>query len=177
MFLSSVVKSYYPRREVSIYETIVAFKGKFGFRTYHPNVWSLAEAVNWNVYTGKEVHQDVADDMTYNVVMTLVHEYLHKGHHIYMDNYFSSPKLFKKLEKKETGACGTLRINRKLVPDTISQAKMKKPDPTITEKVNNLTYTSWFDKNRVNWITSVHDTSTFVSQVRAKDSPVTASEQ
>lgn len=165
-------------------KTIVAFKGRSGFRTYHPNkphkwginVWSLAEARsgyvhNWNVYTGKEIDEDAAGDKTYNVVMKLVRDYLDRGHHIYMDNYFSSPKLFCKLYRNGTGACGTLRINRAGVPDTISKAKMKKGDPIITDTVDNLTFVSWYDKKRVNLVTSVHNTSTFLSRTRSKDSP------
>lgn len=88
-----------------------------------------------------------------------------------MDNYFSSPKLFCKLYRNGTGACGTLRINRAGVPDTISKAKMKKGDPIITDKVDNLTFISWYDKKRVNLVSSVHNTSTFLSRTRSKDSP------
>ena len=31
---------------------------------------------------------------TYNIVCNLLKDYYFKGHHVYMDNYYSSPKLF-----------------------------------------------------------------------------------
>ena len=48
---------------------------------------------------------------------------LDKGHHIYMDNYFSSPALYKELADHSTGACGTLRVNRIGVPTSVKNCK------------------------------------------------------
>jgi hypothetical protein len=37
----------------------------------------------------------------------------YKGHKLYMDNYFSSPRLFDDLHNRRIGFCGTVRHNRK----------------------------------------------------------------
>ena len=37
-----------------------------------------------------------------------------KGHHLYMDNYYSGPILYKDLHRKGIGACGTVRVNTKI---------------------------------------------------------------
>ena len=36
-----------------------------------------------------------------------------KGHHVYLDNYYSSPELFSELHYLETFCCGTVRSQRK----------------------------------------------------------------
>ena len=51
---------------------------------------------------------------------------LHKGHHYYMDNYYSSPELFQELYDAETYACDTVQKNRKSLPIAVSSAKLKK---------------------------------------------------
>ena len=50
---------------------------------------------------------------------------LDKGHHVYMDNYYSSPELFLELYYRETYACGTVRQNRKGLPNSVKKAKLK----------------------------------------------------
>ena len=54
---------------------------------------------------------------------------MNKGHHVYMDNFFSSPLLFHDLSNHWTGVCRTIRVNRQLVSDKINQAKPKTGDP------------------------------------------------
>ena len=48
-----------------------------------------------------------------SVVNTLMSPYIGKGHILYVDNWYSSPTLFLHL-KFDMGACGTVRINRKM---------------------------------------------------------------
>ena len=50
---------------------------------------------------------------------------LDKGHHVYMDNYYSSPELFSELYFRQTYACGTVRQNRKGLPNAVKKAKLE----------------------------------------------------
>ena len=52
--------------------------------------------------------------------MTLMKPYLNKGHSLFLDNWYTSPRLFEKLHEFKTGACGTVRKNR-LGPVKLSQ--------------------------------------------------------
>ena len=52
-------------------------------------------------------------------------DFLDKGHHVYMDNYYTSPELFSELYYRQTYACGTVRTNRKGLPETVKKAKVK----------------------------------------------------
>ena len=62
-----------------------------------------------------------------NIVLGLLEttNLLDKGHHIYMDNYYTSPELFSELYYRETYACGTVRQNRKGLPLSVKKAKLK----------------------------------------------------
>ena len=50
--------------------------------------------------------------MTQAVVMRLVDPIKGRGHHVYMENYYTSPQLFSDLRDNGFGACGTVRVNR-----------------------------------------------------------------
>uniref|UniRef100_A0A674BS31 PiggyBac transposable element-derived protein domain-containing protein n=1 Tax=Salmo trutta TaxID=8032 RepID=A0A674BS31_SALTR len=51
-----------------------------------------------------------------SVVMTMLAPHLGKRHTLYVDNWYSSPILFQHLLSNSTGACGTVRSNRKGMP-------------------------------------------------------------
>ena len=54
--------------------------------------------------------------VTETICLKLLDGFLNKGHINFMNNYYSSPKLFQKLEDCGTGACGTVRHTRKNMP-------------------------------------------------------------
>jgi hypothetical protein len=172
---------YYPKREVSVDETLVPFKGRTKILQYIPSkphkwglkVWTLAESKtgyvwNWDLYCGKLAMADRSKGVAHQVVTQLCTPIFGKGHHVYVDNFFSSPALFQELRNNQTGACGTLRTNRQGVPPTVKQAKLSKDAPLFVHRDNELLYISWLDKRQVNLLTTVHNGNTFVKQVRSK---------
>lgn len=62
--------------------------------------------------------------------MTVVDEVsqsvLHKGHTLYLHNWYSSSKLFLTLRNGRTNAVVTIRPNRKNMPNDFVKAKLKK---------------------------------------------------
>ena len=80
------------------------------------------------VYTGKSTDITMVTDlgMSGSVVTTLMQPFLGKGHVLHLDNWYSSPTLFHYLLKNQTGACGTVRANRKGMSKFID--KMSKGD-------------------------------------------------
>jgi hypothetical protein len=48
--------------------------------------------------------------------LALVEKLRRRGHHIYTDNFYSSPVLFAELREDGFGACGTVRVNRSGLP-------------------------------------------------------------
>ena len=91
-----------------------------------------------------------------------------RGHHIYMDNLFSSLELYIELAAHQIRACVTLRVNRIGTPDAIKATKMKKGDDLRSVRDGELLFLSWYNKWQVNIITSVHNASTFPKNVRAR---------
>lgn len=96
----------------------MAFKGKLHMRVYNPdkpdtygiNFYILGEAktgyvLDFKVYTGEP-------NTTRDIVFTLMEKHLHKGYHLYMDNYYNSVAITKELFDNGTHSCGTLRLNR-----------------------------------------------------------------
>ena len=76
--------------------------------------------------TGKDTSLDTDDcSVTHAVVLKLLEGLENRGHHVYMDNYYSSPSLFQHLRRLGFEACGTVRTNRRGVPEEI-KAKLQK---------------------------------------------------
>ena len=172
---------YGPDKEVSVDESMIPFKGRTSLMQYMPakptkwglKAWGLADAAsgymyNWQLYLGKDGGRPDNIPLGTYVVRTLAEPLLNKGHVIYMDNYFSSPGLFKELADNQTGACGTLRANRIGVPETIKRAKPKAGEPPVTDRDGHILYISWYDKKVVNLITTVHSAQTYQKEVRSK---------
>ena len=84
----------------------------------------------FRVYSGKEnpfTDMDtVLPDEVHNfskaekVVLYLVQPLLNKGYTVYMDNYYSTLRLYSYLHEKNTLACGTIRKHR--IPQALRNA-------------------------------------------------------
>ena len=67
--------------------------------------------------TGKDDSLSRGDlGMTAAVVLRLVEPICGLGHHMYMDNLYTSPVLFRELRFRGFEVCGTLRLNRREIP-------------------------------------------------------------
>ena len=51
--------------------------------------------------------------VTHVIVMRLLGSLKKAGHHIYMDNYYTSPSLFVDMKLKGLGVCSTALVDRK----------------------------------------------------------------
>jgi hypothetical protein len=181
LLLNNWQENYYPGQEVSVDESIIAFKGRVKMKVYMPQkphkwgikAWALCESqtgylYNWDIYRGAGDTTEVG--LTKKVVLQMAQPIAHNRHHIYMDNFFSSPELFNELADLELGACGTLRVNRRGVPDSVKKCKkMSRGDPPKIVRDGNMTYICWEDKKTVNLLTNLHNGKTLVKKVRCKD--------
>jgi hypothetical protein len=106
--------------------------------------------------------------VAHRVVMDLCQPILNKGHHVYFDNYFTSPALVTELSQNQTGSCGTLRVNRVGVPAAVKAAKPNKGDFPEVNRDGNKLYITWHDKRLVNLLTTVHNGSTFTKAIKSR---------
>lgn len=88
-----------------------------------------------------------------SVVMTLLKPYLRKGHNVFVDNWYTSPTLFRMLHEKRTGSCGTVRATRKEMP--IFTKKMK-PGDKESQHSSEILAMRWHDKRDVIMLTTIH---------------------
>lgn len=164
---------YYPKKELSLDESMVLWRGRLVFRQYIQNkrhkygikLYMLTEpaglVLKFAVYTG------VFDDMggqghASKVVLHLMSEKLENGHSLYMDNFYNSFDLATSLIQKNTYCTGTLRLNRKNTPVEVKQAKLKK-DETIARYSNGVVIGKWRDKREVAYISTEFKNNMVVS--------------
>lgn len=173
---------FIPHQLITIDESLFKFKGRLSFKIYCPSkrgrygfkVYKLCASDgqaagytwNWSVYTGED-HDDAQPNVlaSTKVVMTLIEKLLKKGHTVVMDNWFSSPGLFKMLQDNDTNAYGTVRLNRRGMPKDLGTKKdkkslgrtkkMKKGDIDFRTK-NGMLAMVWKDKKEVKMLSTVH---------------------
>ncbi len=85
--------------------------------------------------------------------MTLLVPYLGKGRVFYVDNWYSSPSLFQHFFSHDTGACSTVRANRKGMP--VFTGQMVNGQVECRQNGTQLVV-KWHDKRDVLMLTTVH---------------------
>ena len=125
---------YQPHQALSIDEGMVPWQGNVHFRVYSPDkpdkyglkAYILCDAENsyclkFELYTGKPATPPSANGATYDLVMSLMRNHFSDNHIVYCDNYYTSPTLFMDLWYLGTGATGTVRPNRRGIPQVIKE--------------------------------------------------------
>ena len=74
---------------------------------------------------------------------------LGRGHHVYMDNYYTSPDLFWELHNKEVFSCGTCKKNRKNMPKAVTKAVLKKKGDCVFRRDGPLLALKWREKKKM----------------------------
>lgn len=188
---------YEPEKELSLDECMIPFTGrhrwkvflkakpiKYGFKAY-----ILAEAktgyiLNWHLHTGDPGDIDSEEAATFSIVKKLAEPYDYKGHHIFMDRYYSGLRIFRYLTLKGFGASGTIMANRLKLTDDIKEelATFAYQEYDFYEFGENMMLTAWKDKNMVMLLSTIHSTDTvnYSRMVKARDDdniPLIVSEQ
>lgn len=114
--------------------------------------WGLIHRIM--VYSGQG--QDVSEDSTHTefVVEKLMDGLLYKGRSLFMDNFYNSVQLSRKLLSKKTYVTGTLRSNRKNNPKDVIEKKLKKGESICRYTNDGICIAKWKDKRDVLMISS-----------------------
>ncbi|KAK3721656.1 hypothetical protein QZH41_003676 [Actinostola sp. cb2023] len=144
--LNNIQNAYYPGKNISIDEGMVAFRGRVSFLQYMPakptkygiKCWMAADSgnayvVNFRVYLGREDQAPRIHGLGYDVIMKMARPYLNKFHHLFFDNFFSSTRLVEHLQLQNTYACATVRPNRKDLP-VCAKNKLKQPGELVVQQ-------------------------------------------
>jgi len=151
--------SYNPHMEDAVDEAMIPFKGQSSLKQYMPKkpvkrgfkVWVRVDSLNgyiceFMVYVGKEggrtevgLGQKVVERLTRVVV---------GGHyHIYFDNFFTDVEL-EHLLADGIYSCGTIRSNRKNIPDNLRpemKKGLKERGDYMIRQDGHLVFTIWQD--------------------------------
>ncbi|KAJ4428449.1 hypothetical protein ANN_24486, partial [Periplaneta americana] len=135
----------HPQYIMTADEQLFPSKTRCSFLQYMPNkhhkfgikFWLLVDVdskylCNGFPYLGKNEQRPDDDTLLENVVMRLAAPYLNKGRNMTTDNFFTTVKVGNKLKEKDTSLVGTMKHDRKEIPNTIKTMK----NPLYTEKQN-----------------------------------------
>lgn len=121
----------HPGKNVCIDESLMLWKGRLKFKQYLPlkrhrfgiKLFELVDCetgfiLDFVIYTGNDTDYDQFQlGVTGDIVANFLQPYFFKGHVIYIDNWYSSPILAEFLHDRDTGICGTVKSNRKGMPE------------------------------------------------------------
>ena len=143
---------------------------KYGIKDFVLAESNTGYCLKMITYTGKYSFPRTDRPLTTQVVLDLLEGYENEGHVVYMDNFYSSPELFRELQNKTIGACGTVRINRKHMPSQLKpeKLKLKRGDDPVFMRANNIVAMAWQDVKRVTCLTTVHTNNTCEKSIREK---------
>ncbi|CAH1982255.1 unnamed protein product [Acanthoscelides obtectus] len=177
------MSAYVPEQNISIDESLIGWKGRLAWKPYIPSkrkqfgmkVFALCESssgymYNFLVYTGADTAYNALyenEPLTSRVVLTLIHPLLDKGYCLFLDNYYTSIDLLDKLVKRRTDGVGTMRINRKGIPQAI-KVKLQRGE-TVARFRRKLMIQKWRDKKDVLMISTIHDDSMKKIAARSKE--------
>ena len=109
------------------------------------------------VYLDRDSHS-ATDDMTatHAPIRHLTSRVEGLGQKIFMDNFFSSPRLFDDLDRHKINSCGTVQPNRKDMPRDFGpkQLKSKRGDIRVRTR-GGLTALIWKDRQEVYMLTNM----------------------
>ena len=159
-------RRYRPDRDLAIDEAMVGFKGRCFMKQYLPakpvkwgfKVWTVAESKSgyvcaFDVYTGRRA-APTRNGLGYDVVMQLTERYQHQWRHLYFDNFFSSIKLLRDLQERQTYACATVRANRVGLPLAIRKPARMQRGESVKLQSGSLVAVVWRDKRDVRVIST-----------------------
>ncbi|GIY18725.1 uncharacterized protein CDAR_32651 [Caerostris darwini] len=86
--------------------------------------------------------------------MTLIQQFLGKGYCVIADNYYLSPELADVLIENNIDVYGTLRPNRRDLPENFNKITLKKGE--IAFQRGKITVLRWCDKKYMSLLSCIH---------------------
>ncbi|XP_065671830.1 piggyBac transposable element-derived protein 4-like [Hydra vulgaris] len=157
---------YCPKKNISIDESMMLWKGRLVFRQYVKNkrhkygikFYELCESdgivLKVKIYSGETTLGKHLLGQTGAFVLDLMEKLLGNGYHLYTNNFYNSFELTKHMVNQKTYICGTLRTDRKSNPNKCTKAKLKQED-VISRSREGVVVAKWKDKRDVLMISNL----------------------
>ncbi|XP_032690081.1 piggyBac transposable element-derived protein 4-like [Odontomachus brunneus] len=157
-----------PGKNLCIDESLLLWKGRLRFKQYIPlkrnrfgiKLFMIVDCetgfiLGFIVYTGADTdYEKFGLGITGDIVAHFLQPYFYKGHVIYIDNWYTSPMLADFLHDHDTGICGTVKANRKGMPNL--DKKLGRGEVQVAHSHTWMAM-KWEDKRSVRMLTSVHE--------------------
>ncbi|CAK9820042.1 PiggyBac transposable element-derived protein 4 [Anthophora quadrimaculata] len=166
---------YVPEEDVVIDESLMKFRGRlnyvqfiaskrarFGIKFYKLCESTSGYCSRFKIYTGQDKIEGTDIPVSQSIVMELAEPILGEGYTLFLDNWYSSPELFKILNRNNTNVIGTVRKNRKNMPKKLTSYKLKRGDVT-TLSCKGILCLRWRDKKDVYIMSSKHSRAEMVT--------------
>jgi hypothetical protein len=159
---------YTPGEDIVIDETLVPWRGRLIFKQYIPNkahkygikLFKLCsnEGYTWGmkIYSGKAADGIRETGLAHNVCLVLAEKLLGEGRTLFIDNFYTSYELAISCLNRETHVVGTLRKNKKNLPQDVLQCKLKRGDMVSKEDDNGIVVLKWKDVRDVRVLSTKH---------------------
>lgn len=161
---------YSGTKELSVDESMIIFKGRSSIKQYNPmkpikrgyKLWCLSDQKGYTkkfiVYQGKE---EIVDDfkefgLGERVVLQLTKEEWNKNKLFFFDNYFTSIGLLEKLKAEGCLACGTIRSNRRGIPELQDDKKLERGTVDYQFSNTGIGIYKWKDTKSVFFASNYH---------------------
>ena len=176
-----LLSCYAPDKNLSFDESMLKFKGRWSFKQYcpqKPTKWGIKEydladgktgyILKHLPYHGKNTTVPEGNRLvTEQLVLDMVEGFEKKGHVLYLDRFFTSPRLAKELRDKGIGMCGTIKKNRVGMPQDLKVLKLQKGSEPVFRKCTSggILVCQWMDTKQVSMISTVHTNEVIDKQV------------
>nr|XP_033335544.1 piggyBac transposable element-derived protein 4-like [Megalopta genalis] len=157
-----------PAEYISLDESLMKYTGRISYKQYNPSkrarfgvkFYKLCESksgycIKFKIYTGQDLDRNANVGVSESVTMLMSTVLTGYGHTLFLDNWYSSPSLFQKLQSRKINAIGTVRCNRKNMPKELAAAKLKRSD-VISRSCNGILVAKWKDKKDIYVMSTKH---------------------
>ena len=176
-----------PDKHIAIDEELLLWKGRLGLRQYIPNkrarfgikMFSVCKVSGylWNsfVYVGKNANETPEEQAFMKelgrsgaVVPKLMSDLYRNGYNLYVENWYTSERLFKDLSENGTVACGTAIGNRLKISQALKEETLEKGDCAFRRN-GNILMVRYKDKKEIYFLSKIHEIKMEKLPTRGRD--------
>ena len=131
---------------------------KFGVKFFELCDAKTGYCKNFTMNAGQDNQQARNLGKTGKVVMDLLKDLYNTNHHLYVDNFYTSPILFLMLKERGILSAGTARPRRGYLYDQLKRIQLGKCGDVawLTAKDQRMTALRWNDKKDVFFFSTIH---------------------
>jgi len=163
-------KIFEPGTNIALDETMMSFQGRTKYLQYAPRkpikwgikAFTMADSqikymLRFRIYKGKSEEKEYS--ISEEILKSITPYIENKNHILYLDSFFSSPKIFKNLKDHGINCIGMVNIKNKELPNEVHNS-LSDQEIKIFTKNDEIYLIQYKDKKVLNLLSSIGDTRT-----------------